>query len=113
MIIYYSRKGENYWNGGIKNIAKGNTEVVAEFIQNAVGGDLLEVDTVKSYAVDYYACIDEAKAELRAQARPELKNIWTRSTATTIFLSAGPAGGAPSPWLSSPSWKGWTSPAKR
>ena len=73
LIIYYSRKGENYWNGSIKNIAKGNTEIVAEFIQKAVGGDLFEVDTVKPYAADYYACIDEAKAELHAKARPELK----------------------------------------
>lgn len=64
IIIYYSRKGENYWNGSIKNIEKGNTEIVAEFIQKAVGGDLFEVDTVKPYASDYYACIDEAKREL-------------------------------------------------
>ena len=75
VIIYYSRKGENYWNGGIKNIAKGNTEIVAEFIQKAVGGDLFEVETVKEYAADYYACIDEAKKELREQARPELKKV--------------------------------------
>lgn len=74
LIIYYSRKGENYWNGGIKNIAKGNTEIVAEFIQKAVGGDLFQIETVKEYAADYYACIDEAKKELREQARPELKN---------------------------------------
>ena len=73
VIIYYSRKGENYWNGGIKNIAKGNTQIVAEFIQKAVGGDLFEVETVKEYAANYYACIDEAKKELREQARPELK----------------------------------------
>ena len=73
LIIYYSRKGENYWNGGIKNIAKGNTEIVAEFIQKAVDGDLFEVETVKEYAADYYVCIDEAQDELRAQARPELK----------------------------------------
>lgn len=73
LIIYYSRKGENYWNGGIRNIAKGNTEIVAEFIQKAVGGDLFEVDTVKPYAADYYACIDEAKKELHAGVRPELK----------------------------------------
>lgn len=73
IIIYYSRKGENYWNGGIRNIAKGNTEIVAEFIRKAVGGDLFEVETVKEYAADYYACIDEAKKELREQARPELK----------------------------------------
>ena len=52
LIIYYSRTGENYWNGSIKNISKGNTEIVAEFIQGAVGGDLFEVDTVKPYAED-------------------------------------------------------------
>ena len=46
LIIYYSRTGENYWNGSIRNIAKGNTEIVAEFIQSAVGGDLFKVDTV-------------------------------------------------------------------
>ena len=73
LIIYYSRTGENYWNGGIKNIAKGNTEIVAEFIQSAVGGDLFEIETVKTYAADYYECIDDAKQELRANARPELK----------------------------------------
>ena len=73
LIIYYSRKGENYWNGSIKNISKGNTEIVAEFIQKAVGGDLFEIETVKTYADDYYVCIDEAQKELRANARLELK----------------------------------------
>ena len=73
LILYYSRKGENYWNGSVKNIAKGNTEIVAEFIQKAVGGDLFEVDTVKPYAADYYVCIEEAKKELHMQARPEIK----------------------------------------
>ena len=73
LILYYSRKGENYWNGKIKNITKGNTEIVAEFIQEAVGGDLFEVDTVKPYAEDYYECIEEAKRELYANERPELK----------------------------------------
>ena len=73
LIIYYSRKGENYVNGSIKNLAKGNTEIVAEFIQKAVGGDLFEVETVKDYSADYYECTDDAKAELRANARPELK----------------------------------------
>ena len=73
LILYYSRKGENYWNGKIKNIAKGNTEIVAEFVQEAVGGDLFEVDTVKPYAEDYYECIEEAKRELYANERLELK----------------------------------------
>lgn len=72
LIIYYSRKGQNYWNGTIKNISKGNTEIVAEFIQKAVGGDLFEIKTEKEYATDYYTCIEEAKQELKSEARPKL-----------------------------------------
>lgn len=73
LIVYYSRKGENYWNGSIKNLSKGNTEIVAKIIADMTGGDLFEIDTVKPYAEDYYACIEEAKKELRNHARPELK----------------------------------------
>lgn len=73
LVIYYSRTGENYWNGSIKNISKGNTERVAEFIKDAVGADLFKVETVKSYSNDYYECCDEAKKELHAGARPEIK----------------------------------------
>lgn len=75
LTIYYSRKGENYWNGSIRNLNKGNTEVVAEMIQNAVGGDLFEVETIKTYSSDYTACTEEAKAELRAKERVSVKNF--------------------------------------
>ena len=47
LIIYYSRKGQNYVNGSIKDLKKGNTEIVAEFIQKAIGGDLFEIETVQ------------------------------------------------------------------
>ena len=73
LIVYYSRKGENYVNGSIRSLSKGNTEVIAEMVADLTGGDLFEVETVKTYPADYYACIDEAKAELRQNARPELK----------------------------------------
>ena len=66
LILYYSRKGENYWAGGVKNIAKGNTERVAEFVQEAVSGDLFEIETVKEYAADYYECIDDKRTHAPA-----------------------------------------------
>lgn len=75
LIVYYSRKGQNYWAGSIKNLEKGNTERVAEFVQQAVGGELFEIETVRDYADDYYACCDEAKAELHDNARPEIKGF--------------------------------------
>ncbi|MBP5784381.1 MAG: hypothetical protein J6W16_02200, partial [Methanobrevibacter sp.] len=33
IVIYFSRSGENYFGGVLKNIEKGNTEVIAEYIQ--------------------------------------------------------------------------------
>lgn len=73
LILYYSRRGENYVNGSIRSLKKGNTEICAEFIQQAVGGDLFEIDTVHAYSTDYMTCTQEAQRELRANARPELK----------------------------------------
>ena len=90
LIIYYSRTGENYVRGKVKNLAKGNTEIVAEYIQKAAGGDLFQVETVKEYAADYYECIKEAKAELRAKARPELKNYLTDISDYDNIIVAGP-----------------------
>ena len=54
LIIYYSRKGENYVNGRIVDLKKGNTEICAEFIKEAVGGDLFEIETVNEYSKDYH-----------------------------------------------------------
>ena len=73
VILYYSRRGQNYVNGAVRELEKGNTEIVAEFIQKAVGGDLFEIETVKEYPADYMACTEEAQKEQRAKARPELK----------------------------------------
>ena len=75
LVIYYSRRGQNYVNGSVKNLVKGNAEIITEFIKDAVVADVFEVDTVKPYDKDYMVCIEEAKAELRAKARPELKEM--------------------------------------
>ena len=87
IIIYYSRSGENYVNGHIENLAKGNTEICAEYIQKAVGGDLFEIRTVESYSEDYSECIEEAKVELQNNARPELKEyLDTISEYDNVFI---------------------------
>ena len=73
LVVYYSRKGENFFPGGIQSVEKGNTEYAAEYIAKAVGADLFEVDTVKPYAANYRECCGEAVAEMKANARPEIK----------------------------------------
>ena len=74
LIAYYSRKGQNYVNGAIKNLVKGNTAVVAEIIQKFIGGELFEIGTVKDYPADYTECTQVAKVEIQQKSRPELKN---------------------------------------
>lgn len=73
LIIYFSRKGENYVNGNVVNLEKGNTEIVAETIREAVGGDLFEIRTVRTYPDDYMECTEVAKEEQKQNARPELQ----------------------------------------
>ena len=90
LIIYYSRRGQNYVNGSIKNLRKGNAELITEFIKDAVGADVFEVDTVKPYDTDYMVCIEEAKAELRAKTRPELKAYLDDVSAYDNIFIVGP-----------------------
>ncbi len=90
LIIYYSRTGENYVNGRIEKLAKGNTEICAEFIQEAVGGDLFQVRTVSEYSEDYNECIAEAKEELNTNARPELKEYLDNIDAYDNVFVCGP-----------------------
>ena len=73
LVVYYSRKGENHTPDGIRVLEKGNTQIAAEFISQALEADLFEIDTVKPYAENYRQCCMEAVAEMKSAARPEIK----------------------------------------
>ena len=73
LVAYYSRAGQNYGHGGIVDLPKGNTEILAEAIASALNAPLFKIDTVEPYPVDYYATTDQAKRELREKARPAIK----------------------------------------
>lgn len=75
LIAYFSRAGENYVNGAVRKLAQGNTEVVAQMVAEITGGDLFHIETVREYAADYTVCTEEAAAEKREVARPELKSL--------------------------------------
>ncbi|MGN1115980.1 MAG: flavodoxin [Candidatus Ornithomonoglobus sp.] len=73
IILYFSRKGNNYVNGSIKNLPVGNTEIAAEMIHKLTGADIFKIEPVTAYSEDYSECIAEAKNDLEREARPELK----------------------------------------
>jgi len=87
LIAFYSRRGQNYVDGSIRNLSKGNNEVIVEKIKALLPeADIFRLETVKEYAVDYYECTQEAKEELNAKARPALKADIDISKYDTIYL---------------------------
>lgn len=56
----------------------------------AEDADLFEVDTVESYSADYTACTEEAAAELRQKACPELREYLDSIDEYDNIVVAGP-----------------------
>lgn len=86
IIVYFSREGNNYVNGSIVNLRKGNTETSAEFIHEITGAPLFRLEPVKEYPADYTECTKEAQKEQRAASRPELKSLPDISGYEIIYL---------------------------
>ena len=81
LIIYFSRADENY---SVGYISKGNTEYIAEFVQELTGADMFKVEPEVPYAADYKTCIDEAKKRIgNAPIKEKLTDI---SGYDTIFV---------------------------
>lgn len=73
LIAFYSHAGENYVNGSVRFLNRGNNEVIVDKIKAALpDADVFRIETVKKYMEDYYELIEEAKQEIQAKARPEL-----------------------------------------
>lgn len=70
LVVFFSHTGENYDVGYIE---KGNTHIVADMIADAIGADRFEIVPEKPYPVDYNECIEIAKKEKLANARPGIK----------------------------------------
>lgn len=75
LIAYFSRADENYFNGELKYVEEGNTEKAAKILQKITGADLLKLEMKVPYSADYKECVEQAKADLANDARPELVGL--------------------------------------
>ena len=75
LIAFYSRADENYFGGAMRYVEVGNTEKVAKMIADITGADTFKIEQMIPYAADYNTCIEEAKKDLKSNARPELVSI--------------------------------------
>lgn len=88
LIAYYSRKGQNYFGGNIKTVEKGNTETVAEILQELTGADIFQIKQLVEYSDDYGKCAEEVKYDFENNVRPELDEYLQEADKyDTIYLA--------------------------
>ena len=75
LIAYFSRADENYFGGAMRYVKVGNTEIVCDRIGKLIPSDTFKIEMKTPYSPVYMTCIDEAKKDLRANARPELVSV--------------------------------------
>ena len=84
IVIDFSHTGENY---SVGNITEGNTAKVAKEIARQTGAAIHEIKEAEPYPVKYNACIDRAKKELQAKARPAIQGeIPDLSSCDAIYI---------------------------
>ena len=81
LIIYFSRADENY---SVGYVDKGNTEYIAEFVQELTNADMFKVEPLIPYAKDYQTCIKEAQE--RVGNAPIKSNIGDISAYEVIYI---------------------------
>ena len=75
LIAYFSRADENYFGGAMRYVKVGNTEIVCGIMQELIEADAFKIEMKDPYSPVYMTCIEEAKRDLQAKARPELVSL--------------------------------------
>ena len=72
LIAFFSRADENYFGGAMRYVKVGNTEIVVNLMKEIIDAKSFKIEMKNPYSPVYMTCIDEAKKDLRENARPEL-----------------------------------------
>ncbi len=75
LIAFFSRADENYFGGAMRYVKVGNTEIVVGLMKEMIEADTFKIEMKNPYSPVYMTCIEEAKKDLRAKARPELVSM--------------------------------------
>lgn len=87
ITVYFSMTGQTWAGGSVVDLKKGFTNIAAEYIQEAVGGDLYQIEQTRQYSADHFTMIDEAKEEYQNHERPSLKGFCDNlDDYDTVFL---------------------------
>lgn len=84
LILYFSRAGEN---AEVGEVQEGNTELIANIIQEKLKCNIFKINPKKPYPSSYNETLIRAKNELDKDLRPEIDSpIGNLNQYTVIFL---------------------------
>ena len=112
LIAYYSRADENYFGGAMRYVKVGNTEIVCNIMKELLPADSFKIEMKNPYSPVYMTCIEEAKKDLRAKARPELLSLPDSIDGYDTVVLAYPNYWGTMPMAVFTSWSITISPAK-
>ena len=72
IVAWFSHPGGTYMSGEIRFVEHGNCEKLAAAIASDLGADSFRIQEAEPYPEDYRRCIEVAKADKNAGARPAL-----------------------------------------
>ena len=101
LLAYFSRPGENYWNGGRRNLKVGNTEVLAQAISARLDCDVHRIEAVDPYPADYDETVERNVREQDTDARPAIANPLESIDRYDTILLASPIWNVRAPMIMS------------
>ncbi|KPI22711.1 hypothetical protein OV320_1408 [Actinobacteria bacterium OV320] len=90
LLAYFSRPGENYFNGGRTNLKTGNTEVLARMISERIECDVHRIEAVDTYSDDYDETVARNVREQNADTRPAVANPLSTIDRYDVVLLGSP-----------------------
>lgn len=104
LLAYFSRAGENYYNGGRRDLEIGNTEVLARMIAELTGPNrvqLYKIEPTDPYPDGYDATVARNVTEQDDDARPGIVNPLDSIDGYDTVLLASPIWNVRAPMIMS------------
>lgn len=99
LLAFFSRPGEQYWNGGRRVVEVGNTAVIAGMISDLADVDVHRIEAVEPYPADYTPTVERSTRELQADARPAIAGALPRLDGYGTVLLGSPIWGVREPMI--------------
>ena len=72
IVVFFSRPGENYFNGGRRTLTTGNTAVLAQMLVDRLGCSVHELEASEPYPSGYDAAVARNVTEQQNDSRPAI-----------------------------------------